>query len=104
MRLGPPAHVTINNRPMSDQNYDFKTEERILFKHTLPYAVKQLKNGKVVMTFENTGVDVINDYGHRHFADLLAKVVAGQLFGKAQELEVMYEAAGDSHNNDNLTD
>lgn len=56
-------------------------------KVTLDYIIGEHPNVKnrIVIAFDNTGLD-INNEDHKHFLDILSKVMASQMYAKANNI------------------
>ena len=58
-------------------------------KVTLNYTIGEHPevNGRIVMAFDGTGLNV-NDAEHKHFLDVLAKIMATQMYAKANDIPI----------------
>lgn len=58
-------------------------------KVTLNYSIgehPEIKD-RIVMSFDGTGLSLCNP-DHRHFIDVLAKVIASQIYAKANDIPI----------------
>lgn len=58
-------------------------------KVTLDYIIGEHPNVKnrIVIAFDNTGLD-INNAEHKHFLDVISKVMASQMYAKANDIPI----------------
>ncbi|HBZ67564.1 MAG TPA: hypothetical protein DEO70_12070 [Bacteroidales bacterium] len=57
-------------------------------KITLPYIIGEHPDvkGRIVIAFDNTGLNLSNP-GHRHYIDVLAKIMITQMYAKANNID-----------------